>query len=263
MDMELSTLVKILTTAPPSHRYIAIDAGQSMNSYARKFGEPVPDWVKSEAKGHIAVLCKMAIQANEQLPSCKPDRQSIQAFLDEQKNAAAQSALERWGATPAEFHNKLERLFDGPYDQLLEAVLFLRERIVEYRNAGDAEGSAPWEQVEIDVFGDAERLFEVSENGWCEFTASRMDGPSIDVFEVSGLPWKDDISDGVWGNTNWEALFQCCPEVDFQEQETIDEMPGQSDTYFTVSIHDPRNFARELRIAMLSFTVFSDDRATS
>jgi hypothetical protein len=260
--MELSTLVKILTTSPPSHRYIAIDAGQSMNSYATKFGTPVPDWVKTEAKGHIALLCKTAIKANEQLPVCKPERQTIQAVLDDQKKAVTQSAVDRWGASPPEFRAKLERLFDGPYDQLLEAVLFLRERIVEPRNGAGAEGSAPWEQVEIDVFGDAERLFAVAENGWCEFRASRMDGPNIDVFAVSGLPWTDDINDGVWGNTNWEALFQCCPEVDFQEEETIDEVPGQSDTYFTVSIHDPREFARELRIAMLSYTVFTDDRAT-
>jgi len=260
--MEFSTLVKILTTSPLSHRYIAIDAGQSMNSYAAKFGTPVPDWVKSEAKGHIALLCKTAIKANEQLPESKPERQAIQAFLDDQSKAATQSSFDRWGATPAEYRAKLERLYDGPCDQLLEAVLFLSQRIHENRKVALSDVSASWEQVEIDVFGDAKRLFDVAENGWCEFSASRMDGPNIDVFEVSGLPWTDDINDGVWGNTNWEELFRCCPEVDFKEEETIDEVPGQSDTYFTISVHDPREFARELRVAMLSYTVFSDDRAT-
>jgi hypothetical protein len=260
--MEFSTLVKILTTTPPSHRYIAIDAGQSMNSYAAKFGSPVPDWVKLEAKGHIALLCKTAIKDNEPLPLSKPERQSIQAFLDDKKMAAKKSALDRWGATPAEFRTKLERLLDGPYDQLLEAIHFLMERIVESQNGADAEASALWEQVEIDAFGDAKRLFDVAENGWCEFSASRMDGPDIDIFQVSGLPCTDEISDGVWGNTNWEELFSCCPEVDLQEEETIDEIPGQSDTYFTVSVHDPRKFASELRIAMLSYTVLKNDQAT-
>lgn len=260
--MELSTLIKILTTPPPSHRYIAMDAGQSMNSYASKFGRPVPDWVKSESKGHIALLCKTAIKANEELPASKPEPQSIQAYFDDQRRKVTKSALERWGPTPEEFRTKIERLFEGPYDQLLEAVLFLRERITEGRKSGEPEGSKAWEQVESNVFGDANRLFDVQDNGWCEFSASRMDGPNIDIFEVSGLPWTDDINDGVWGNTNWESLFYCCPEVDFQEEETIDEVPGQSDTYFTISIHDPRKFARELRVAMLSYTVFSDDRAT-
>lgn len=260
--MELSILAKILTTSPPSHRYIAIDAGQSMNSYVAKFGTPVPDWLKLEAKGHIALLCKTAIKNNEPLPQSKPERESMQAVLNDIRMAAKQSELDRWGATPAEFSAKLEQLLDGPYDQLLEALHFLKEQIVESQNAKDAEGSPSWEQLEITVFGDAKRLFDVAGNGWYEFSASRMDGPDIDIFQVSGLPCTDEISDGVWGNTNWEELFSCCPEVDLQEEETIDEIPGQSDTYFTVSVHDPRKFARELRVAMLSFTVFSDDRAS-
>ena len=173
-----------------------------------------------------------------------------------------QLAFAQWGATPAEFGDKLKALVEGPNDQLLEAVIFLGQRITACRKADDPEGLASWEKVEIEVFGDADRLFEVAENSGCEFSASRMDGPNIDVFEVSGLPWTDAINDGVWGNTNWEELFYCCPEVDLQEEETIDEIPGQTDTYFTVSIHNPRQFARELRVAMLSFTVYSDGRAT-
>lgn len=62
--MELSTLFKILTSAPSSGRYVAMQAHQAMITYAKAFGTPVPEWLKYESNGHIASLCTEAINAN-------------------------------------------------------------------------------------------------------------------------------------------------------------------------------------------------------
>jgi hypothetical protein len=138
------------------------------------------------------------------------------------------------------FEVHIGALLEGPYDQLLEAVQSLNSAIA-VEIAGQLSGSdgKPWQELGERVFGNPSKYFSEGDSGLFEFGASRMDGADIDVFEVGGLPWTDDINDGVWGNTNWEELFSCCPEVNFEEEETIDEVPGQSDTYFTVSISQP------------------------
>jgi hypothetical protein len=258
--MDISVLATILTASPPSHRYIAMVAHQSMSTYATHFGTPVPEWVKAEAKGHIAALCKTSMELDKQIPASKPSEQAVRSFLDEQKQIALQEALKKWGGL-SEFPDKLVKLIQGPYNELLEASLFLNRMIHESLKKASSEDQSAWEQVEIDVFGDPESLFKFGDSGWAEFRASRMNGPGIDVFDVSGLPRTDDLNDGVWGKTNWVDLFSWCPEVYLQELETIDEVPGQSDTYFTVNIFNARKFARELRVAMLSYTVYSDGRA--
>jgi len=79
-----------------------------------------------------------------------------------------------------------------------------------------------------------------------------MDGPYVDVLQVAGLPSTDMLSYGVWENANWITLLQCCPSVCIEEQESIDEVPGQSDTFYWCEIEAPRVFARELRVAMLT-----------
>lgn len=83
------------------------------------------------------------------------------------------------------------------------------------------------------------------------FSATLMDGPSIDLFEIAGLEWTADLHDDVWGHHNWKSLLEECRTAEIIETGSQDHTPGMSDVFFWVVITDPKKFRQELRAAIL------------
>jgi hypothetical protein len=83
------------------------------------------------------------------------------------------------------------------------------------------------------------------------FSATLMEGPSVDLFQVAGLEWTSDLNDAVWGHHNWQSLLQECRSVKIIETGSQDDAPGMSDVVFWVAIMDPKKFKKELRRVML------------
>jgi len=79
------------------------------------------------------------------------------------------------------------------------------------------------------------------------FSASLMDGPSVDLFEIAGFEWTSELNDAVWGNYNWKSLLEECGSVEIIETGEHDQVPGMSDVFFWVAIDDPKIFKKELR----------------
>lgn len=84
------------------------------------------------------------------------------------------------------------------------------------------------------------------------FSATLMDGPHVDLFEIAGLEWTSELNDAVWGKHNWKSLLEKCEAVEITETGRQDDAPGMSDVFFWVAINDPKKFKRELRAAMLA-----------
>ena len=79
------------------------------------------------------------------------------------------------------------------------------------------------------------------------FSASLMDGPSVDLFEIAGFEWTSELNDAVWGNYNWKSLLEECGSVEIIETDRHDHVPGMSDVFFWVAVGDPKDFKKELR----------------
>jgi|GEM_PF-1775199 len=186
------------------------------------------------------------------------------AHIEEIEYTAAQRApaagLEvttTWSDESLLFGKIIASCLEGPYDELLDAVRHLHGKIV----SASESGRSGWLALENRLFGNPARFFQKVRGGGFRFGASLMDGPDVDVFEVAGLRSTDELHDGVWGETNWNTLLGNCPAVDVDEQYSLDEIPGQSDTYYWCEVTDPRQFARELRIALLTQAVATAAKA--
>lgn len=46
------------------------------------------------------------------------------------------------------------------------------------------------------------------------FSATLMNGPSADLFEIAGLEPTSELLDAVWGNHNWKSLLEECPTAE-------------------------------------------------
>jgi hypothetical protein len=84
------------------------------------------------------------------------------------------------------------------------------------------------------------------------FSATLMDGPRADLFEIAGLEWSSDLNDAVWGNHNWRSLLEECENAEIIQTGSQDHAPGMSDVFFWVAISDPKKFSQELRTVMLA-----------
>ena len=84
------------------------------------------------------------------------------------------------------------------------------------------------------------------------FSATLMDGPRADLFEIAGLEWTSDLHDAVWSKHNWKSLLEECANAEIIETGSQDHAPGMSDVYFWVAIADPKKFSQELCTAMLT-----------
>jgi hypothetical protein len=83
------------------------------------------------------------------------------------------------------------------------------------------------------------------------FSASLMDGPSVDLFEIAGFEWTSELNDAVWCNYNWKSLLEECESVEIIETGEHDQVPGMSDVFFWVAVYDPKSFMKELRMVIL------------
>ena len=84
------------------------------------------------------------------------------------------------------------------------------------------------------------------------FSATLMDGPRADLFEIAGLEWTSDLHDAVWGNHNWKSLLEECENAEIIQTGSQDHAPGMSDVFFWVAIADSKKFSQELRTVMLA-----------
>jgi hypothetical protein len=84
------------------------------------------------------------------------------------------------------------------------------------------------------------------------FSATLMDGPRADLFEIAGLEWTSDLNDAVWGKHNWKSLLEECENAEIIEADSQDHAPGMSDVFFWVAIADSKKFSQELRTVMLA-----------
>ena len=84
------------------------------------------------------------------------------------------------------------------------------------------------------------------------FSATLMDGPRADLFEIAGLEWASDLNDAVWGNHNWKSLLEECENDEIIETGSQVHDPGMSDVFFWVAIADSKKFSQELRTVMLA-----------
>lgn len=88
--------------------------------------------------------------------------------------------------------------------------------------------------------------------GGLGFQATQVDGPDIDLIDVAGLSDLWELSDGLWGENNWEAVLMQCSAVEVIEEDEFESGPGASDTYYRVEVDDPERFALQLRKFMLA-----------
>lgn len=84
------------------------------------------------------------------------------------------------------------------------------------------------------------------------FSASLIDGPSIDLIDAAGLDWTEGLNNAVWGKYNWLSLLAECESANVIELEEHEGGPGMSDTYYWVSIDDPISFQHELKTIIFS-----------
>jgi len=95
-------------------------------------------------------------------------------------------------------------------------------------------------------------LLEHNEKYGDGFAASLMDGPIVDLFEISGFEWTSELNDAVWGKYNWKSLIEECGSVNLIVTGEHDQVPGMSDVFFWVAIDDAKKFKKELRNVILA-----------
>ena len=84
-----------------------------------------------------------------------------------------------------------------------------------------------------------------------EFTGTLMEGPEIDLIELSGLKITEEQEQQIWDQINSRDLLMSCPCVDEIEEESIDDAPGLSDTYFSYTAESKEQLGQELKEAIL------------
>lgn len=84
------------------------------------------------------------------------------------------------------------------------------------------------------------------------FSGSLVDGPSIDLIELSGLELTDDEQDRVWENTSPRDLLDeaGCEEIELEE---FEGGPGMSDTFYEYRCGPKETFVSELRAVLLRY----------
>ena len=89
-------------------------------------------------------------------------------------------------------------------------------------------------------------------DGRFTFTGTLIEGPDLDLEELSGLALSDAEWEAVWNKINHRDLVLSCPSCMEIELDEVDEIPGQSDSYFEYDCDDRDLFIAELRSAILS-----------
>ena len=81
------------------------------------------------------------------------------------------------------------------------------------------------------------------------FTGTLMDGPEIDIFELSGLTLTDEETDKLCWDTNQRAILLECPSL---EEIEVDETnaPLYSDVYYRYEAPSKEKLQEELKMAI-------------
>jgi len=103
-----------------------------------------------------------------------------------------------------------------------------------------------WTAVERRLFGNPDTHLSANRKYGRGFSASLIDGPSVSLFDIAGLPFDGELSDHLWDDHNWESLLEECDEIFLIETGT-DDIPCRSDIYYWAPVDDPAQFARQLR----------------
>lgn len=88
-------------------------------------------------------------------------------------------------------------------------------------------------------------------NSRFEFTASLVDGPyDIDLVKEASLQLSEADEKRLWNKTNWQSLLDECPSVNLVAKEEVDEMPGQSDVFYSYVAESREQLKVDLRRAI-------------
>lgn len=109
----------------------------------------------------------------------------------------------------------------------------------------------PWLAAEGRLFGNPTKLLHRSRARGQGCRASYLEGISLDLLAYAGLRYSDDLHDELWGERNWQTVIDDCPSSNYFQIGEQDGAPGMSDVFFWVSVEDPREFSRELRILLV------------
>ena len=83
-----------------------------------------------------------------------------------------------------------------------------------------------------------------------KFTGSLMDGPHIDLVEVSGLNLSMSDEEQLWETISSIDLIRDYSLCEIIETDLIDEVPGYSDQYYECYCGDKVEFKRKLKEAI-------------
>lgn len=77
-----------------------------------------------------------------------------------------------------------------------------------------------------------------------------LDGPELDLVELSGLSLSHAEITRLWGRTNGNDLLRECTSVRVLKEEEFDGTPGQSDRFFEYEASSMRTLGDELKVAI-------------
>lgn len=123
-------------------------------------------------------------------------------------------------------------------------------RYSKARRAGPLSAYS-WLALEERLFGNPTKRLRRSRAHGLGCSASYLEGIDIDVIAYAGLKYSDDMFYAFWDERNWQKLVSECSSSEYFEVGEHEGAPGMSDVRFWVSVLDPREFARELRILLV------------
>ncbi len=139
---------------------------------------------------------------------------------------------------------------EGPFTSFAEAAssvgLYVERDATRkiWPPEASAESSKPG-GAEVDDIRPRERADEAF-----VFRGTRMEGPDVDITSLAGLDLTEAEQEMLWDAVNERDLLLSCPCVTEIEEDTIDDAPGLSDSYYRYEATSREDLIKELREAI-------------
>ena len=92
---------------------------------------------------------------------------------------------------------------------------------------------------------------EAFDNGTCGFRATQTGGSDLDLVELAGLSFLQELIYELVLETNWDGILHECVSATVIEEEEFEGGPGQSDTFYRVEVDDLESLRREVKTIYL------------
>ena len=136
-------------------------------------------------------------------------------------------------------------------------------RRVFVRAARALERRLGWSPISVSESWAQLRTEERSPNEPLSFTGTQVDGPDVDLVELSGLELSEDEQARLWYHVNARDLLRENPHCEEILLEDFEGGPGQSDAYFEYECDDRAAFAAALRASILRIIAAPRERPHS